>query len=117
MGSACGAHSDRMCLLPCISTVRLPCAEINILLAAFYDQVMRRYGVPEPYEKLKELTRGRAVSQESIRKFIEGLEIPAIAKANLLKLTPHSYIGAAADLARNVDTAVNVVNGFEALDN
>ncbi|KAI4382158.1 hypothetical protein MLD38_008156 [Melastoma candidum] len=84
------------------------------VLAEPIQTVMRRYGVPEPYEKLKELTRGRAVSQESIRKFIEGLEIPANAKANLLRLTPHSYIGAAADLARNVDKAVNLVNGFEA---
>ncbi|XP_048135488.1 adenylosuccinate lyase-like isoform X3 [Rhodamnia argentea] len=76
-------------------------------------QVMRRFGVPEPYEKLKELTRGRAVSQESITEFIEGLELPEEAKVNLLKLTPHTYIGAAAELAMNVDTAVNLVNGLE----
>lgn len=74
---------------------------------------MRRFGVPEPYEKLKELTRGRAVSQESITEFIEGLELPEEAKVNLLKLTPHTYIGAAAELAMNVDTAVNLVNGLE----
>lgn len=68
---------------------------------------MRRFGVPEPYEKLKELTRGRAVSEESIREFIEGLELPDEAKIRLLKLTPGSYIGAAAELARNVHTAIN----------
>ena len=71
---------------------------------------MRRYGVPEPYEKLKELTRGRAVTKESIREFIEGLDIPEAAKMNLLKLTPDTYVGAAVELARTVETAVNVVN-------
>lgn len=68
---------------------------------------MRRYDVPEPYEKLKELTRGRKVTKESIRDFIEGLEIPKEAKTNLLKLTPHNYVGAAVELARAVDKAVN----------
>ncbi|XP_048135490.1 adenylosuccinate lyase-like isoform X5 [Rhodamnia argentea] len=83
------------------------------VLAEPIQTVMRRFGVPEPYEKLKELTRGRAVSQESITEFIEGLELPEEAKVNLLKLTPHTYIGAAAELAMNVDTAVNLVNGLE----
>lgn len=73
---------------------------------------MRRYGVPEPYEKLKELTRGRAVNKESIRDFIEGLDIPQEAKLNLLKLSPSTYVGAAVELARNVENAVNdVLNG------
>lgn len=74
---------------------------------------MRRYGVPEPYEKLKALTRGRAVTKESIRDFIEGLDIPQDAKTNLLKLTPHSYVGAAAELAKTVEhTVSNIVNGI-----
>ena len=73
---------------------------------------MRRYGVPEPYEKLKELTRGRSVTEESMRDFIQGLDLPNEAKANLLKLTPHSYIGAATELAKTVDVAVKMVNGF-----
>uniref|UniRef100_A0A7N0TGJ7 Adenylosuccinate lyase PurB C-terminal domain-containing protein n=1 Tax=Kalanchoe fedtschenkoi TaxID=63787 RepID=A0A7N0TGJ7_KALFE len=72
---------------------------------------MRRYGVPEPYEKLKELTRGRHVNKESIQRFIEGLELPKEAKDNLLKLTPHSYVGTAAELARDVDAAVELING------
>ena len=72
---------------------------------------MRRYGVPEPYEKLKELTRGRAVTKESIHEFIEGLELPEEAKAELLKLTPHSYVGAAVKLARASEQAVKSVNG------
>lgn len=71
-------------------------------------QVMRRYGVPEPYEKLKELTRGRAVTKESIREFIEGLELPKEAKSSLLNLTPHTYIGAASELASYVDAAVSL---------
>lgn len=70
---------------------------------------MRRYGVPEPYEKLKELTRGKAVNKESIREFILGLELPEETKANLLKMTPHSYVGAAIELAGNVDAAVTAL--------
>lgn len=72
---------------------------------------MRRYGVPEPYEKLKELTRGRAVTKESIREFIEGLDIPFEAKKCLLNLTPCTYVGAAVELAKNVAAAVSLVNG------
>lgn len=76
------------------------------VLAEPIQTVMRRYGVPEPYEKLKALTRGRAVNRESIQEFIQGLEIPAEAKNQLLKLTPHSYVGAAIELARTVDSAI-----------
>lgn len=77
---------------------------------------MRRYGVPEPYEKLKELTRGRAVTKERITEFIKGLDLPEEAKTNLLKLTPHSYVGAAVELARTVDIAVNSVNGMKGFE-
>ncbi|XP_022995458.1 uncharacterized protein LOC111490986 [Cucurbita maxima] len=80
------------------------------VLAEPIQTVMRRYGVPEPYEKLKELTRGKTVTKESIRRFIEGLEIPKEAKTNLLDLTPQSYVGAAVELARDVDMALNLVN-------
>lgn len=72
---------------------------------------MRRYNVPEPYEKLKELTRGRTVTKESIREFIEGLEIPVNAKTTLLNLTPHTYIGAAAELAKDIESVTSLVNG------
>ncbi|KAL6977441.1 pectate lyase [Sarracenia purpurea var. burkii] len=81
------------------------------VLAEPIQTVMRRHGIPEPYEKLKELTRGRAVTKERITEFIKGLELPVEAKANLLKLTPHTYVGAAIELARSVDSAVNLVNG------
>ncbi|KAK8593237.1 hypothetical protein V6N12_045321 [Hibiscus sabdariffa] len=86
------------------------------VLAEPIQTVMRRYGVPEPYEKLKELTRGRAVTKERIREFIEGLELPKEAKSDLMKLTPHSYVGAAIELAKTVDSAVNVINGAEVLE-
>lgn len=83
------------------------------VLAEPIQTVMRRYGVPEPYEKLKELTRGKTVTKESIRRFIKGLELPNEAKTNLLNLTPHSYVGAAVELARDVDIALNLVNRGE----
>lgn len=76
---------------------------------------MRRYGVPEPYEKLKEFTRGKAVTQESMQEFVQGLDLPQKAKANLLKLTPHAYIGAATELAKNVEVAVNMIYGSQDL--
>jgi adenylosuccinate lyase len=72
---------------------------------------MRRYSVPEPYEKLKELTRGRAVTKDSIKEFIEGLELPKEAKDYLLELTPHTYVGAAIELSKTLDNAIRLVNG------
>ncbi|KAL3515859.1 hypothetical protein ACH5RR_022761 [Cinchona calisaya] len=74
-----------------------------------------RYGVPEPYEKLKELTRGRGVTQDSMREFIRSLDIPGDAKMTLLNLTPHTYVGAAAELAKNIKTTINLVNGDRVL--
>ncbi len=71
------------------------------LLAEAVQTVMRRYGIPEPYEKLKALTRGQAVTKELIHRFIETLEIPASEKARLLALTPDAYVGLAATLARD----------------
>ncbi|KAJ0465955.1 putative adenylosuccinate lyase [Helianthus annuus] len=77
------------------------------VLAEPIQTVMRRYGVEEPYEKLKELTRGRAVTKESITEFINGLEIPAEAKTELLKLTPHNYVGVAAQLVEDACSRTN----------
>ncbi|KAF5800125.1 putative adenylosuccinate lyase [Helianthus annuus] len=71
------------------------------VLAEPIQTVMRRYGVEEPYEKLKELTRGKAVNKESITEFINRLEIPVEAKTELLKLTPHNYVGVAAQLVKD----------------
>ncbi|CAB4263245.1 unnamed protein product [Prunus armeniaca] len=69
------------------------------VLAEAIQTVMRRYSVPEPYEKLKELTRGRTVTKDRIREFIKGLELPEEPKIILSNLTPHSYVGAAVKLA------------------
>ncbi len=70
------------------------------VLAEAVQTVMRRYGVPEPYEKLKALTRGRGVSAEELARFVDALAIPADAKARLRALTPAGYTGRAAALAR-----------------
>ena len=72
------------------------------VLAEPIQTVMRRYGIEKPYEKLKELTRGIRVTGEGMRAFVEKLEIPAEAKAELLALTPHSYTGYAAELAKAI---------------
>ncbi|MDP1521320.1 adenylosuccinate lyase [Porticoccus litoralis] len=63
------------------------------VLAEPVQTVMRRYNIPEPYEKLKALTRGQAITKETIQVFIETLEIPESAKTELRQLTPASYIG------------------------
>ncbi|MDP1683353.1 MAG: adenylosuccinate lyase [Burkholderiales bacterium] len=73
------------------------------VLAEPIQTVMRRYGVPNPYEQLKELTRGKGgITKEHLHVFIMGLEIPADEKKRLLALTPHSYIGKAAELAKRI---------------
>jgi len=61
---------------------------------------MRRYGVPEPYEKLKALTRGRGITRDALHEFIRTLAIPDEAKQALLALTPATYVGKAGELAR-----------------
>jgi adenylosuccinate lyase len=72
------------------------------LLAEPIQTVMRRYGIANPYEKLKELTRGNRISREGMQAFVQSLEIPATAKAELLELTPWGYTGKAAELARRI---------------
>ncbi len=72
------------------------------VLAEPIQTVMRRYGVPEPYEKLKALTRGQDITQESLRVFINTLEIPPSAKEALLAMSPQSYTGNAAQQARKI---------------
>ena len=70
------------------------------LLAEPVQTVMRRYGIEKPYEKLKELTRGKKVNADIMADFIDGLELPENVKAELKTLTPASYIG---DAIRLVD--------------
>jgi adenylosuccinate lyase len=72
------------------------------VLAEAVQTVMRRYGLADPYEQLKQLTRGKRVDGDAMRAFIRGLALPQGEKARLLELTPARYIGKAADLARNI---------------
>jgi adenylosuccinate lyase len=70
------------------------------VLAEAVQTVMRRYGVANPYEKLKELTRGKGITREALQVFIGELDIPAQARRDLLDLTPSTYLGDAVALAR-----------------
>jgi adenylosuccinate lyase len=72
------------------------------VLAEPVQTVMRRYGVAEPYERLKALTRGRGITAQALAAFIDGLAIPEEAKARLRAMTPADYVGKAAELARRI---------------
>ncbi len=72
------------------------------VLAEAVQTVMRRYGIPNPYEKLKALTHGQAETKENLLEFIQTLEIPDAEKQRLLKLTPETYIGLADEQARDI---------------
>ena len=72
------------------------------VMAEPIQTVMRRYGLPNAYERLKELTRGKTITRAAIQDFIATLEIPPVERDRLLALTPATYIGAAARLARDV---------------
>jgi adenylosuccinate lyase len=72
------------------------------VLAEPIQTVMRRYAIEQPYEKLKALTRGQRIDQKGMQLFIDGLELPDSVKAELKNLTPGSYIGNAAQQAREV---------------
>jgi adenylosuccinate lyase len=72
------------------------------VLAEPVQTVMRRYGIENPYEQLKELTRGKGITQADLQVFIRGLAIPDDAKARLLEMTPSSYLGKAIELAQRL---------------
>ncbi len=72
------------------------------VLAEPIQTVMRRHALPNPYERLKELTRGKAITKESIQAFIETLELPEEDKARLRAMTPGNYIGKAVELAQRI---------------
>lgn len=72
------------------------------VLAEPIQTVMRRHALPNPYERLKELTRGKAITKESIQAFIETLELPEEEKARLRAMTPGNYTGIAASLAKRI---------------
>jgi adenylosuccinate lyase len=72
------------------------------VLAEPVQTVMRRYGIENPYEQLKELTRGKGITREALQTFVNGLAIPQDAKDRLLAMTPASYIGKAVELAKRI---------------
>lgn len=72
------------------------------VLAEPIQTVMRRYGIEKPYEKLKELTRGKRVDGEAMRQFIDGLALPQVEKDRLKQMTPASYIGYAVELVEKL---------------
>ncbi|MDM8569813.1 adenylosuccinate lyase, partial [Thiotrichales bacterium HSG1] len=87
--------------------INLPVVEADIktnyiILAEPIQTVMRRYGVEQAYEKLKDLTRGQNISEENLQLFINNLDIPLPEKERLLQLTPDSYIGNAVTQAENI---------------
>jgi adenylosuccinate lyase len=77
------------------------------VLGEAIQTVMRRYGLENPYEQMKALTRGKGITPERLAEFIRGLDIPEEAKQQLLDLTPASYTGNAADQASNIADFLN----------
>jgi adenylosuccinate lyase len=71
------------------------------VLGEAIQTVMRRYGIPEPYEKLKALTRGKSVTKELLHEFVRSLDMPDDARQRLLELTPATYTGLASTLAKS----------------
>ncbi|MDH3634796.1 MAG: adenylosuccinate lyase [Gammaproteobacteria bacterium] len=72
------------------------------VLAEPIQTVMRRYGIEQPYEKLKALTRGQKIDADAIRRFVDSLDIPESARQELIKLSPASYIGNATEQAKKI---------------
>ena len=72
------------------------------VMAEAVQTVMRRYGLPEPYEQLKAFTRGQPMTRDLMRGFVEKLDLPQDEKTRLLAMTPASYTGLAAELARRI---------------
>jgi adenylosuccinate lyase len=82
--------------------IRADLADAWEVLAEPVQTVMRRHGLANPYEQLKELTRGKGISREALQGFIASLDLPPEEKDRLLAMTPESYIGAAARLANDL---------------
>lgn len=81
------------------------------VLAEAIQTVMRRYGIEKPYEKLKDLTRGRRVNQQIMQDFVDTLELPEEAKQALREMTPASYIGNAKNQAEAIELAITMLKG------
>jgi adenylosuccinate lyase len=97
---SCQRGLDRLEADPDRITAEL--AESWEVLAEAVQTVMRRHGIADAYERLKSLTRGRRITQASLREFVATLELPSADKARLLELTPSDYLGLAAELAREI---------------
>jgi adenylosuccinate lyase len=76
-------------------------ASIEVLAEAV-QTVMRRYGIADAYEQLKDLTRGQAITKDALEDFVSKLDIPDAERDRLARLTPADYIGLAAELARRI---------------
>jgi adenylosuccinate lyase len=85
-----------------VAAINADISEAWEVLGEAVQTVMRRYGIPEPYEKLKALTRGQTVNKDVLLEFIKTLDIPADEIERLMALTPESYIGLAAQQAREL---------------
>ncbi len=72
------------------------------VLAEAVQTVMRRHGLPNPYEQLKALTRGQGITADSMRQFIQSLDLPEADRERLLAMTPASYTGLASELASGI---------------
>jgi adenylosuccinate lyase len=72
------------------------------VLAEAVQTVMRRHGLPNPYEQLKAMTRGKPITAAAMRRFIGTLDLPAADKRRLLAMAPGGYTGKAAELARRL---------------
>ena len=72
------------------------------VLAEPIQTVMRRYGIEQPYEKLKALTRGQRITPEGLREFVNTLDMPQTAKDALIAMTPATYIGNAVEQAKKI---------------
>jgi adenylosuccinate lyase len=72
------------------------------VLGEAVQTVMRRYGLPEPYEQLKAFTRGKIITKQMMQEFIAQLVLPESEKKRLLAMTPGSYVGKAAELAKKI---------------
>ncbi len=81
------------------------------VLAEAIQTVMRRFAIENPYEKLKELTRGRRVNQQILQEFVDTLALPEEAKQALREMTPASYIGNATQQAANIELALTMLKG------
>ena len=72
------------------------------VLAEAVQTVMRKHGIGDAYEQLKEFSRGAAIDQEGMQRFIKSLDLPEDDKSQLLALTPETYTGIASDLVRHI---------------